>query len=141
MKNGSARLLIQQLVDEHMLKATIMLDGHAVWSKERIVRNARRIVKHKTLYNIEAEDYPILSHYFYQFLTQECGSIAHMDIHGWIHKYPDVNHLRDFFKCNEFGKPVREYIPTWRTDARAIVEAVEQQLFPFLTYMANRESK
>jgi hypothetical protein len=96
-------------------------------------------MKHGTLYNLDQSKPPILSRYFYEFLHLNCGSIAHYNIHGWIHKYPTVEHLKKFFKQNEFGKPVREWIPKWKTDAIEIVKAIEQQLFPFETYMRSRE--
>jgi len=134
MKEGEARLKIQSLIDEHNLKATILINGNAVWSKKRILANLRRIMKHGTLYQQDHEQ-PILSHYFYEFLTQACGSIAHFDIQGWIHVYPTVEHLRKFFKRNEFGKRVLEWIPEERTDAKAIVEQIESLLFPFQSYM------
>jgi len=142
IKESEARLIIQKLIDEHHLKASILVNGNTVWSKERMLRNLEKIMKHGTLYNAEDQNKPpILSRYFYQFLHLDCGSIAHYDIHGWIHKYPTVEHLKKFFKCNEFGKPVLEWIPPRMSDARAIVEAIEQQLFPFETYMKTRQTK
>lgn len=134
-KEGKARLRIQKLIDEKGLKATIHINGNGVWSKTRILRNLERIMKHGTLYNEDQSKPPILSHYFYQFLHLCCGSIAHYDIHGWIHKYPTVEHLKQFFLKNEFGQRVLEGIPDWKTDAKAIVEAIEQRLFPFQSYM------
>jgi len=134
MKEGEARLKIQGLIDEHNLKATILVNGNAVWSRKRILANLRRIMKHGTLFQQDHEQ-PILSHYFYEFLTLVCGSIAHYDIDGWIHHYPTVNHLKNFFKRNEFGKRVLEWIPEWRTDAKVIVEEIENLLFPFQSYM------
>jgi len=134
MKEGEARLKIQSLIDENNLKATILINGNAMWSKKRILTNLRRIMKQGTLYQQDHEQ-PILSHYFYEFLTQVCGSIAHFDIQGWIYVYPTLEHLRKFFKCNELGKRVLEWIPEERTDAKAIVEEIENLLFPFQSYM------
>lgn len=138
MTEPKARLKIQKLIDKHNLKASILVNGNTVWSKKRILANLRRIMKHGILYNLDQEKPPILSHYFYQFLHLECGSIAHYDIHGWIHKYPRVEHLKEFFRKNEFGKGVLEWIPGWKTDARAIVQEIEKVLFPFETYMKTR---
>ena len=135
MKEGKARLKIQELIDKHGLKAAILFNGNTVWSTKRIIRNLRRIMKHGTLYNEDQSKPPILSHYFYEFLHQTCGSIAHYDIHGWIHKYPTVEHLKKFFMENEFGQRVLDWIPAWQTDAKAIVQTIEGLLFPFKAYM------
>ena len=139
MTEPKARLKIQKLIDKHNLKASILVNGNTVWSKKRILTNLRRIMKHGILYNLDQEKPPILSHYFYQFLHLTCGSIAHYDIHGWIHKYPRVEHLKKFFKKNELGKRVLDWIPEWKTDARAIVQEIEKVLFPFETYMKTRQ--
>lgn len=139
MKESGARLLIQRLIDEYHLKASILINGNMVWSKERILRSLERIITTGTLYNPEQEKPPILSHYFYQFLSLECGSITHFDISGWIHRYPTIEHLKKFFKCNEFGKRVLDWIPKDHADSRAIVEAIEARLFPFQTYMQKRQ--
>jgi hypothetical protein len=136
MKEPKARLKIQRLIDEEKLKASILVNGNTVWSKDRILKNLRRIMRCGTLYNAADQSKPpILSQYFYQFLHLCCGSVAHYDIYGWIHKYPTVEHLRKFFKSNEFGERVIDYIPRWKTDAHKIVEAIERTLFPFQTYM------
>ena len=138
LSEPKARLKIQKIIDKHKLKASILVNGNTVWSKERILRNLRRILKHGTLYNVDQRKPPILSYYFYQFLHQTCGSIAHYDIYGWIHKYPTIIQLKQFFKKNEFGKPVLEWIPEWQTDAHAIVKEIESMLYPFETYMKTR---
>jgi len=140
MKEGEARLKIQGLMDEHNLKAAILINGNAVWSKKRILTNLQRVMKHGTLYRQDHEE-PILSHYFYEFLTQVCGSIAHHDVEGWIHVYPTTEHLRKFFKRNEFGKRVLEWIPEERTDAKAIVEEIESLLFPFQSYLKAQSTR
>jgi len=140
MNEAKARLVIQQLIDQHSLKATIHVNNNAVWSRKRILKNLRRVIKQGTLYNPDQDKPPILSHYFYQFLNLCCGSIAHYDIHGWIHKYPTVEHLKQFFLKNEMGKRVVDYIPEWKTDACAIVRDIEIVLYPFLSYMRNREA-
>jgi hypothetical protein len=142
MTEANARRIIQRLIDKHHLKASILVNGNSVWSKDRILKNLEKIMQHGTLYNYEDQSKPpILSHYFYQFLHLVCGSMAHYDIHGWTHKYPTIEHLKKFFKSNELGKRVLESIPPDRADARLIVEAIEAQLFPFETYMKQREQQ
>lgn len=138
MKEPGVRLQAQELIDKHHLKASILINGNAVWSKTRVLTNLNRIMKNGTLYNEDQKKPPILSHYFYQFLHQVCGSTAHYNIHGWIHKYSTIEHLKRFFKKNEFGERVLDWIPKWRTDARVIVEEIEKKLFPFESYMKTR---
>lgn len=138
LEEPDLRLEVQKLIDKHHLKASILINGNAVWSKKRIMANIDRIMKHGTLYNEDQEKPPILSYYCYQFFHQVCGSTTHYDIHGWIHKYSTIEHLRKFIKKNEFGKRVLEWIPAQRTDARVIVEEIEKKLFPFQTYMQTR---
>jgi len=137
MKESEARLLIQKLIDEHHLKASILINGNTVWSKERVLQNLEKIIKHGTLYNEDQSKPPILSHYFYQFLSL-CGSIAHYDIQSWVHKYPTIEHLKRFFKQNEFGKRVLDWIPPEHSDSRTIVEAIEVRLFPFQSYLKQK---
>jgi len=152
LSEGDVRLKIQDLIDEHDLTAHILVNGNGVWSRKRIIKNLRRILTHGTLYDRERPIYapvgstlrlpngatPILSKYFYQFLHLCCGSIAHYNIHGWIHQYPTADNLKKFFKRNEFGKRVLDWIPEWHSDARRIVEEIEQMLFPFETFMKTR---
>jgi len=142
MKESEARLIIQDLIDQHQLRASILINGSTVWSRARILNNLEHIMKHGTLYNAEDQSKPpILSRYFYNFLHLQCGSMTHYNIHGWIHKYPTIEHLKKFFKQNEFGKRVLDWIPPRMSDARTIVQAIEQQLFPFATYMKTRQTK
>lgn len=140
MSEGKARLLVQELIDTHKLRATIMINGSSVWSKDRIIANLHSVIKHGILYNEQQDKPPILSKYFYHFLSLECGSIAHYDIHGWIHRYPTVGHLKKFFLKNEFGKRVSEDIPERMTDVKAIVDVIEATLFPFQAYIQRKGS-
>lgn len=156
LSEGEARLKIQRAIDEHRLKADILYKGNTVWNYSRIIRNLKRIIKHGRLFGKKRvrwiplgsmlympatpQDFkPILSQYFYQFLSLECGSIAHYNRAGWIAHYPYVEDLKKFFKKNEFGKPVKEDIPGWYTDAKRIVEQIERLLFPFEAYLKHRQ--
>jgi len=144
-----ARLEIQRLIDEQGLNAHILFDGNTVWSKNRILRNLEQILQHGTLYNKKKPAYIpigsllrmpvvgdcILSDYFYRFLSGDCGSIAHYNKQGWVTHYPTVDDLREFFQKNEYGKRVLDSIPGWKTDAKAIVEAIEAHLFPFKHFL------
>jgi len=137
-----ARLKIQQLLDQYKLRATILVNDNPVWSKKRIIRNVLRINKIGTLYNAKNQSKPpILSQYFYQFLYLECGSVAHYDIYGWTHKYPTILHLRKFFKSNEFGEQVSDFVSTHGADVINIVAAIENLLCPFQVFMKANSSQ
>jgi hypothetical protein len=149
MEEPVARIVLQDLIDEKNIRASILINGNTVYSKKRILMNLRKIVELKRLYKskiphrelvagvlyLPVETDPVLSKYFYEFLNQECGSIAHYSIHGWIAEYPTLEDLKKFFKKNEFGHRVLDDIPSWHTDAKRIVEAIEIQLYPVESYM------
>jgi hypothetical protein len=146
------RTTVQDLIDKYSLRATIMINENRVWSRKRILKNLNQIMKHGKLYDkrkpkyypigsllkIPAGGKPVLSQYFYEFLHLECGTIAHYNIQGWICVYPTLEHLKKFFLKNEHRKRVADWIPSWKTDAKRIVEAIEQQLFPLQSYMRYR---
>jgi len=149
MEEPVARIVLQDLIDEKNIRASILVNGNYVWSKKRILLNLRRIVEFKRLYKrktphrelvggilyLPVETDPVLSKYFYEFLHLDCGSIAHYNIHGWIAEYPTLEDLKNFFRRNEFGHRVLDDIPSWHTDAKRIVEAIEIQLYPVESYM------
>lgn len=153
MNEEDARLKIQDMIDEHRLAACIIVNGNSVWSKRRILGNARRIRETGRLYGektphreliagvlyLPAKTDPILSKYFYEFLHQHCGSIAHYNIHGWIAEYPTLDHLKRFFRKNELGYRVIDYIPSYMADAKCIVEAIEMLLFPLESYVRSKK--
>ena len=152
MNEKDARLKIQDVIDEYRLAADIMVNGNSVWSKRRILGNVRRIRDAGRLYGektphreliggvlyLPAKTDPILSKYFYEFLNQHCGSIAHYNIHGWIAEYPTLDHLKRFFRKNELGHRVIDYIPSYMADAKRIVEAIEMVLFPLESYVRSK---
>jgi hypothetical protein len=125
---GDARVLIQQVIDEHNLKADIMFDGNKVYSKKKILSNVDLIIKKGLLGDSKGARY--LSDYFYDFLYQECGSIAHFCKDGWIETYPTLADLKAFFAKNEFDQRVLESLPDWDTDAKIIVQAIEDRFYP-----------
>ena len=153
LSESKARLVIQDLIREHNLAADILYDGNTVYNMEKILQNLRQIINRGTLYDGEHPAWiPIgsmlrmpvvgkttLSEYFYGFLINTCGSIAHYSIQGWVTEYPTVDDLKKFFKKNEHGKPVRESILGWHTDAVRIVDDIEKLLFPFQTFLKSRK--
>lgn len=155
MEEPAVRVVLQDLMDEKDIRATIMVNGNRIWSKKRILLNLRRIVELKRLYKdktphrelvggvlyLPVDTDPVLSTYFYEFLHQHCGSIAHYNIHGWIAEYPTLEDLKRFFKKNEFGQRVLDHVPSWHTDVYRIVEAIEIQLYPLESYMKSRKAR
>ena len=149
-----ARLIIQKIIEDNDLKATILFDGNSVWNSKPILRNLRRIMEAGTLYNGKKPRYIpigsmlrmpavgqcILSDYFYSFLSLDCGSIAHYNKQGWVTEYPTVEDLKAFFKKNEFGHRVLDDIPGWMTDAKRVVEEIERTLFPLQSYMKSKQN-
>ena len=142
MKEPDARLLIQDAMHKHNLKADILFNGNGVWNQTRIIRNLNKIIEHGTLYAKDRLDYrPIgsmlrmpvigethLSDYFYKFLHLCCGSIAHYNKCGWVAEYPTVHDLKNFFIKNEFGRRVLDDVPDWKTDVKRIVKEIEEKL-------------
>jgi len=157
---AQARLMIQDAIDEHHLNASILYKGNRVWSRRKILRNLKRIMENGALYKDKnkrvrwlrisdticlpktpANFKPILSKYFYEFLTLCCGSSAHYSREGWIGIYPRLEDLKSFFQKNEHGKPVSEWIPEWKADAKRIVDDIERILFPFRNYVKSRQKR
>lgn len=117
---AQARLLLMHCVEDNKIRIrSIMFDGNGVCNKQQILKAIRKVKKN----GMKAMTYEL-----YQFLHLSCGSIAHYNMNGWIQTYPTVCALRNFFKRNEFGERVLNYLPVWRTDAREVVGAIERQL-------------
>lgn len=152
MVEAKARILLQDAIDKEHLKVDILYLGNRVWSRRKILQNLKRIMEKGALYSnkcvkcVRSGDKlslpavpdnfkPVLSRYFYDFLIFCCGSEAHYNLAGWIGSYPTVEDLKQFFRKNEYGKPVSEWIPAWKTDALRIVEDVERTLSPFQSFM------
>lgn len=158
MTEAQARMVIQDTIDGQGLGASILYKGNQVWSRRKIILNLKRIMARGQLYgnkrvrwmrvnnsvclpSVEKGFKPILSQYFYDFLTLCCGSKAHYNRAGWIGIYPTLDDLKRFFMKNEHGKPVSEYIPEWKTDAKRIVEDIERMLYPFRSYMKAQQKE
>jgi hypothetical protein len=153
LEESKARLVIQKLIEDNDLKASILFDGNSVWNSKPIITNLRKIMVHGTLYNGKKPAYIpigsmlrmpavgecILSDYFYDFLHLHCGSIAHYSKQGWVTEYPTVEDLKAFFMKNEFGHRVLDDIPGWMTDAKRIVETIMQELFPLQSFIKSRQ--
>ncbi len=119
LSESEARLKIQALIDNGNIKAGILFDGNSVWGKKKIIRDIKQVK------NGGMEK---LTNHLYQFLTLCCGSIAHYNKLGWIETYPTTEHLKQFFRNNEFGQRVLNHIPVWKSDVHSIVEEIEEVL-------------
>ena len=119
LSESSARIKLQEVIDFENIRAEILFDGNSVWSKKKILQDIKKIKK----YGMKK-----LTDYLYKFLSLSCGSIAHYNKYGWIETYPTIYDLRNFFRRNEFGERVLNYLPIWKTDAQIIVREIEQEL-------------
>lgn len=83
MDEGEARLLIQDLIDNAKVKASILFDGNTVWSFNRVIRDFKQTLNSKPCKMTEYGngDYS-LTNYLYEFLSLVCGSIAHFNKYG-----------------------------------------------------------
>lgn len=111
------RLLLQEIIDIRKLKASILYDGNTVWGQWQLLPALKRVVK--------ANDTQLMTKQLYKFFSLSCGSIAHYNLQGWAHQYPDTASLRAFFKKNEYGQSVKSHLSHWNSDARRVVEAME----------------
>ena len=116
---GEARLMIQQMIEQKLVTAEVLLDGNTVYDKTKILRNISSMVRHDNM--------SLMTDYTYHFLTN-CGSIAHFSKAGWISTYPTVDSLRRFFLKNEYGQRVLNSQPPWATDRIAILQEIERIL-------------
>jgi len=115
-----ARRMIQEIIDEEDIKADILINGNSIYSKQRVLRNVKRLIRTNDMNN--------LSDYFYDFLTNSCGSIAHYSKHGWICEYPTVLSLQEFFERNEYGERAYNHVPYEFIDSREIILEIEELL-------------
>lgn len=108
---------------EHKLNTNqwMLYDGNTVWNVRRLTDNFKTFIKY---YDVDH-----LTKYLYGFFHLQCGSIAHYNKQGWMDTYPTLNHLKEFFKGNEYGELVRSYPPSWHHDALKATDAMHSLLF------------
>ena len=99
----------------------ILYDGNTVYNVKRLTKQFKALVCHY--------DYDNFTKYLYQFFTMSAGSISHYNQVGWFNIYPDLDSLKNFFRHNEYGEPVKGYPPSWHYDARQAAEAMHAVLF------------
>ncbi len=106
------RLLIQQAIDQHNLRASILYDHNLVWPFKRLMKEFRRYDKCGSIEK--------LSNFFYDFLYLGCDDIAHYNKNGYIEYYdgnfPRVKHEVIF----------ASRVPGWHTDLQHVLTAMRQ---------------
>ena len=98
--NGNRKCMMD-LIDEYKIKTSLMYGGFSIYSKDRILKNIKQILKNGM---------SALNKYTYTFIINACGSIAHYSKSGWIGEYPTIEDFKQFFKKNEYGAPVIKYV-------------------------------
>ena len=126
------RVRIQNTIELFNLSAVIVHKGHRVWCKNRIISN---------LHKVKARGTEYLSNYFYDYITECCGTAVYFNKAAWIKAHPTVDAFGKFFLKNDYGKNVCDYIPEWKSDARRIAADIERYLFPFQSYLRSRSKK
>lgn len=108
---------------ENILKSNeqILYDGNSIWDVKRLIRHFKIFVKFY--------DYNHFPEYLYKFFHLQCGSIAHYNKAGWLETYPDLSALKNFFKSNEYSRPIKSYPPSCHYDAWKAVKIMDVILF------------
>jgi len=114
------RLNIQNLLDRYDPECTVLYNGNTVWPYEKIIKQFARLLK--------ANDTRKMTKYMYSFMNLETGTIAHFNLRGWAHVYPDNVALKRLWRCNEYGYPVYGHQPGWKTDVQKIVLEMHRML-------------
>ena len=110
VNEGDIRLIIQDAIDTHNIKATILVDGNTVYPYIKTIKQYEQLRKSGILKN--------MSDYFYNFLHQNFD-IAHYDKNGYIAYYGN-----DFATMK---KVVLDNASTsgWYTDVRRILNYIQ----------------
>jgi hypothetical protein len=117
MQEGHIRHIIQGILDNlnvNLKNLTVLYDGNSVYSKEKIIKSFKRLVKNYTFDNF--------SDTLYKFFSLACGSIAHYNRMGWFDIYDTPDKLKAFIKRNEYGQDIVNYQPHWAVDRIAITK-------------------
>lgn len=101
-------------------KGYVLVNGNTVWHVTKLLKQFKRLIK-----DYRVDNFP---DYLYQFFSLSCGSIAHFNKLGWFETYPTLEALKQFFRNNEFGTPVKEHAPSWHYDAKIIQEEMSKLL-------------
>lgn len=96
------RLLIQDCIDEHKFKSSILYDGNTVRPYRKTIEEYKKLLKNWVR---------SLSNYLYNFFHLQ-WTIAHYDIQWWIANYPMVDDVKEIVQWGT--------VPAWKTDVKRI---------------------
>lgn len=102
------RLLIQNAIDEHVIKADILYDGNTVYGYKKLAAEIKRMKKSGSIEKISDAMYKFLSMNF---------DIAYYDKNGYVAAYDGQYSL--MLAGTSFG---RRTIPGWESDVARIAE-------------------
>jgi len=108
---GEIRLIIQEAIDAHNIKADILVDGNTVYPYAKIVKQYEQLKKRSTLDKMTDE--------FYKFLHLNFD-YAHYDKNGYIYDYKNDF---AFMKKEVLDKAVT---PGWHTDMQRILNYIHK---------------
>jgi len=120
ISEGAVRVIIQDLMEATDCPIDITFKGNGVYPYSKTIRDFKRVVK--------ANDTRKMTKHLYRFFSNCCGTIAHYNLQGWACIYPDNDFLMELFERNEYGQPVVDYVPKWKTDTILIVREMESIL-------------
>lgn len=104
------RCIIQDIIDTHNFKGTVLYNGNIVWPYKMTVR------AFNTLFN--EYDMHYFSDFLYKFMHLNCGTIAHYNKQWWIQQYPDPVDVKNLL--------LNASIPSRKSDVKQIVDTVSQ---------------
>lgn len=104
---GRDRLLIQRVMDENDLRASILYNGNIVWPRGRLLKEYQKYSKSGSIEN--------LTDFFYSFLNLGCDDIAHYNKQGYIEYYNG-----DFEEVKKKVIFATVFVPAWHTDLQKV---------------------
>ena len=113
LSEGQTRIQLQNAMEFTNCPVTMLYQGNGVYPFTKTIRDFKRIVKANCTFK--------MTKHLYQFFNLCTGTIAHYNLAGWACVYPNNMALRELWRMNEYGYPVIDYIPHWKTDTKRIV--------------------
>ena len=107
---GKIRLIIQDMIDIHNIKADILVDGNTVYPYQKIIRQYDQLKKSGTLDRMTDD--------FYKFLHLNFD-IAYYDKYGYI------AHYNNSFRAMKRAVLDNATTPGWYTDVRRILNYIQ----------------
>jgi len=110
INEGEIRIIIQNAIDTHKIKASILVDGNSVYPLKSTIKQYEQLMKSGTLEN--------MTEAFYKFLHLNFD-IAHYSRNGYIAYY---NNNFAVMKKTMLDKATT---PGWKTDVRRILDHIQ----------------